>query len=656
MSLKTGQGEKIYSPASGKYVRLEHVNDPTFSSGVMGAGFGVDPDKGVVCAPVDGTIAMIFPTGHAIGFTTASGLEVLVHIGIDTVSLNGKGFHVLKNTGDKVKAHEEVIRFDIDAIKAAGLDPTVMTLFTNGAGYDLTLIPASEVTPNSEAAEASLKESKGAEKKEAQKKGAEKKEEPVKAEKAAAAGNTESKTNASAKDVSKYEYGRMCSEILEAVGGSKNIKNVFHCVTRLRIVPVNRDLVDMDKLNSVSGLLKVVESSGQLQCVVGTTVADVYADFLAISGVKLDGDAPAASDSENVNEKKPNLLTQGLNTLASCVTPGLYAIVAGGMIKGIIALITALKIVSPSSDIITVLNAVGDAPFYFMPFIIGYASAKRFKIKEIFGIMIAGILMYSTFLSPAEGVTGYAFGIVHIPAYNYKGSIFPVILSVWIFSVIFHFIDKRMPKNVRIVFSGSLSFLISAPLFLGFAAPLGNWIAVIMTGTFAWLFTNAGPFAGALFCGIVPLTIIFGIKGWSAIELQNLATLGHDFVLPNFFYSNLAVSGAVLAYALKLKPGDQKSAAVSTGLVCILGITEPALYGIALPEKKPLYAAMAGGAIAGATAMLLGVVTYAFSMPGITSIATYMDSGNNFLLLLVVMAVAWGSSFIISFVLNKKEA
>lgn len=639
MSLKTGQGEKIYSPASGKYVRLEHVNDPTFSSGVMGAGFGIDPSKGVVYAPVDGTIAMIFPTGHAIGFTTAGGLEVLVHIGIDTVSLEGKGFQVLKNIGDKVKAHEEIIRFDIDAIKAAGLDPTVMTLFTNGAGYDLTLIPATEVTPNSEVAEASAKDSERA----------------GTMEKAAEKEAAKTKESAAAKDTSKYEYGKMCSEILEAVGGSKNIKNVFHCVTRLRIVPVNRDLVDMDKLNSVGGLLKVIESSGQLQCVVGTAVAEVYADFLAISGVKLDGDAPAAAADENVNEKRPNLITQGLNTLASCVTPGLYAIVAGGMIKGIISLITALKLVSSSSDIITVLNAVGDAPFYFMPFIIGYASAKRFKIKEIFGIMIAGILMYSTFLSPAEGVTSYAFGIIHIPAYNYKGSIFPVILSVWIFSVIFHFIDKRMPKNVRIVFSGSLSFLISAPLFLGFAAPLGNWIAVIMTGTFAWLFTNAGPLAGALFCGIIPLTIIFGIKGWSAIELQNLATLGHDFVLPNFFYSNLAVSGAVLAYALKLKPGDQKSAAVSTGLVCILGITEPALYGIALPEKKPLYAAMAGGAIAGATAMLLGVVTYAFSMPGITSIATYMDSGNNFLLLLVVMAVAWGSSFIISFAINKKE-
>ena len=211
-----------------------------------------------------------------------------------------------------------------------------------------------------------------------------------------------------------------------------------------------------------------------------------------------------------------------------------------------------------------------------------------------------------------------------------------------------------MPKNLKIVFSGALSFLIAAPLFLGFAAPVGNWIAVGMTGAFAWLFTNVGPLAGALFCGIIPLTIIFGIKGWSAVELQNLANLGYDYMLPNFFYSNLAVSGAVLAYALKLKPGEQKSAAVSTGLVCILGITEPALYGIALPEKRPLYAAMAGGAIAGAAAMLLGVVTYSFSMPGITSIATYMDEGNNFLLLLVVMAVAWASSFAISFVVTKK--
>ena len=208
-----------------------------------------------------------------------------------------------------------------------------------------------------------------------------------------------------AKDISKYEYGKMCSDILEAIGGSQNITTVFHCITRLRIVPISTELVNMDKLDSVSGLLKVVESSGQIQCVVGTDVPEVYADFLEIADIR-EGEENASEIGDSVaEEKKPNLITRGLNTLASCVTPGLYAIVAGGMIKGIVSLVTALGLIAADSDIITVLNAVGDAPFYFMPFIIGYVAAKRFKVKEIFGIMTGGILMYSTFLSPAEDDT-----------------------------------------------------------------------------------------------------------------------------------------------------------------------------------------------------------------------------------------------------------
>lgn len=618
MGQENGLSERIYAPASGWYAALGDINDSTFNSGLMGSGFGINPENGQIFAPVDGTVSMIFPTGHAFGITMECGLEVLIHIGIDTVNLQGEGFKVLKKAGDKVLAGEEIVQFNLEFVKAKGLDPVVITIFPNRTERDVVFHKVERVTKNSEIAVVKM-------------------------------------GKADETDMASYEYGSMCLEVLEAVGGKQNIKNVYHCITRLRIVPANRELVNMKKLNSVKGLLKVIESSGQLQCVVGTTVPEVYAEFLEIGGIKTGGEANPDPVGDEVQEKKMNLITQGLNTLASCVTPGLYAIVAGGMIKGIISLITAIGLFSSKSDIITVLNAVGDAPFYFMPFIIGYAAAKRFKVKEIFGIMTAGILMYSTFLSPAEGVKEYVFGFFHIPAYNYKGSIFPVILSVWIFSVIYHFIDKRMPKNLRIVFSGALSFLIAAPLFLGFAAPLGNWIAIGMTGGFAWLFNHAGPFAGALFCGIIPMTIIFGIKGWSAVELQNLSTLGCDYMLPNFFYSNLAVSGAVLGHALKMKPGEQKSAAISTGLVCILGITEPALYGIALPEKRPLYAAMAGGAIAGATAMLLGVVTYAFSMPGITSIATYMDTGNNFMLLLLVMPVAWVSAFVISYVLSKKE-
>lgn len=217
-----------------------------------------------------------------------------------------------------------------------------------------------------------------------------------------------------------YEFETLCRAILDAVGGSQNIANVFHCITRLRIVPVNRDLVDMAKLSSIKGILKVVESSGQIQCVIGTTVPEVYNDFIAISGINPGGEVKAdaadtASDAAAVQEKKQNLIIRGLNTLAACVTPYLYAIVAGGMIKGIVSLITALGLAASDSDIITVLSAVGDAPFYFMPFMAGYAAANRFRVKEVFGLMTAGILMYSTFSAPAEGVSSYAFGfIIHM--------------------------------------------------------------------------------------------------------------------------------------------------------------------------------------------------------------------------------------------------
>src|SRR5699024_4887747 len=185
-----------------------------------------------------------------------------------------------------------------------------------------------------------------------------------------------------------YEVKNLCRAILDAVGGSQNIANVFHCITRLRIVPVNRDLVDMDKLSSIKGILKVVESSGQIQCVIGTTVPEVYNDFIAISGINPGGEVKAdaadtASDAAAVQEKKQNLIIRGLNTLAACVTPYLYAIVAGGMIKGIVSLITALGLAASDSDIITVLSAVGDAPFYFMPFMAVYAAAKRFRVKQV---------------------------------------------------------------------------------------------------------------------------------------------------------------------------------------------------------------------------------------------------------------------------------
>lgn len=454
------------------------------------------------------------------------------------------------------------------------------------------------------------------------------------------------------------KYEKLCKSILEAIGGKDNINEVFHCVTRLRIIAKDKSKVDFDKLKSTEDILQVKEIGNQIQLVIGMQVPDVYDEFCEMTG--LDKKAEVAADendqdSKQAVHKRENPITSLLNTLAAIVTPTLWGIIAGGMLKGIISTLVAFGWMSAKGDVAVILGIIADAPFYFMPFLVGYAAAKRFKVNEAFGIMMAGILMYPTILNGAADGTVLSFLGMTVPCINYKNSIFPVILSVWIFSIIYHFIDKYMNKNVRIVFSGMLSFVIAGPIALIITAPLGNYIATVLVSFFCWLFAVSGPVAGAVFCGIIPLTIIFGIKGFSVVELANIEQLGYDYMLPMFFYSNLAVSGATIAASLKMKAGNKKSAAVSTGLLGILGVTEPALYGTDVPMKTPLWACMGGGAVAGCVAMLLGVHTYAFSMPGITSIATYFDNSGNIFKLLIVMAVAWAVSFAISFVMTKKQ-
>lgn len=461
------------------------------------------------------------------------------------------------------------------------------------------------------------------------------------------------------------ENEKLCRNILKDVGGKENIQEVYHCVTRLRIVVKDLKKVDFETLNHEEGLLAVKTVDNQVQCVIGPGVDAVYRDFCEIGGFEekplVDAEEEDADDGDvlanmNKNQKKAtNPIMALLNTLSAVVTPSLYGIIAGGMIKGLSATLTALHVCAADSAVITVMDIIGDAPFWFMPFMIGYAAAKRFKINEAYGLMMAGVLMYPTILSQTAGETIKLFGLT-IPCNNYKGTIFPALLSVWFLSIVFHFIDKHMPKQIRVVFSGMLSFLIAAPVSLIALAPLGNYIATVLTKGVYNLYQISGPIAGAVFGAIIPLTIIFGIKGWSAVELNNLEVLGYDFMLPNFFYSNLAVSGATLAASRKIASSTDKANATSTGLLAILGITEPALYGIGIRYKTPLWAAMIGGGAGGAVAAALNVKIYSFVMPGITSIAAYFDSGNNFFKLLIAMAVSWSVAFVCGWIMTKKGA
>lgn len=447
------------------------------------------------------------------------------------------------------------------------------------------------------------------------------------------------------------KYKKLCEEILQIIP-RENIKTVSHCVTRLRLVLTDPSNVDREALSKIDGIIQVKESEGQLQLVMGTHVTDVYDEFCQIAGVA--DESPREETKTAKGRRTPfSLLNDLMGTISVIISPILSVLIGGGLIKGLSATITAFHWLPADSSILTVLNILGDATFYFTPFFLGYSSAKRFKIKEVYGIMIAGCLMYPTLLNQTAGET-IKFLFISIPAVSYASSIFPIMLAVWVFSLVYKRIDRLLHQNLKLVFSVFLTTLITMPFILGYIAPFGTYIQDTVSAAVNYLFSISGPVGGAIYTGLKPLMVMFGIKSFGPIIMANLSTLGYDYLLAMAFISNFAVAGAVFGAYFKMTDSKNRSNAATTGGLCILGITEPALYGILIPCKKPLYASILGGAIGGALAMILSVKCYIFSMPGIFSLPTYVDEGNNIIMIIITLLITFVSSFVISCLLMKK--
>lgn len=448
------------------------------------------------------------------------------------------------------------------------------------------------------------------------------------------------------------KYQDLVNQILQIVP-KENIQDVFCCMTRLRLIVKDKGLVDKAALEKIDGIIQVRETGNQFQLVIGTHVQDVYSDFCDMTGFSRkesigdDDEIPAAP------EEKGSLPNRILDTLSSIFLPIMPAFVAGGMIKSLVAIITTFEWLQADDGVITVLTAIGDAPFYFLPFLVGATTAKRFKLNEMFGIMIAGCLMYPTFLSQTAGES-IRFIFFDIPAYSYASSVLPTVLSVIAFSHLFRLVDRFIPANVKIVFSGMIAFAIFMPILLAVVAPLGDYCGQLLSTVTTSLFNTLGPLAGGLFAGLMPFIIMAGMhSALGPIMLQNFATLGYDMLFPAFFVSNLAVSGATLGASFKIRNAKMKSAAVSSGALGILGVTEPALYSIDTKYGQPLIGAMVGGAAGGVVYMLLGVKCYVYAAPSIFSLAGYLDGGNNVIFCIISIVVAFVVAFIYSFIMTK---
>ncbi|ABV62414.1 beta-glucoside-specific PTS transporter subunit IIABC [Bacillus pumilus] len=450
------------------------------------------------------------------------------------------------------------------------------------------------------------------------------------------------------------ENKELAQEIVKLIGGTENISQSWHCITRLRFNLNNESKVKVDELKTLDGVLGAQFQSGQFQVIIGAKVAEIYEEIDHLVGHSSNDSTPVK------NTSKMNPIEVVFDVISGIFTPILPAIVGSGLIKGIMALFVSLGWLTETSSTYQVLQIFSNAVFYFLPFLIAYSAAKKFKTRESLALALAGILLYPAMIEgAAKGADPLSFLGLSIPLNNYTSSVLPIILGVLLLSFVDKWITKAIPKSLSIVFTPVLSLMITAPLTLAFIAPIGNVSGQYLEIFFTSLFNFAGPIAGLLMGGLMPLIVLTGMHyAFFPSTLASFEKMGYDIMLlPMNFIANMAQAGAVLGVIIRSKRVETRSLALSTLLPSFFGITEPAIYGVTLRLKKPFYASLIGGAVGGCFYGLFSVKTTAFSIPGITSLPTYMMKGtNNFQLALIGIALSFIVSLLVTIFLGFKES
>ncbi len=445
------------------------------------------------------------------------------------------------------------------------------------------------------------------------------------------------------------DYKKPAAEILRLVGGEKNVASVTNCMTRLRFNLNDAKKADVEAIKKTKGVQGVVTKNGQFQVVIGTDVGNVCDEIKKLG--KFEENAAADSTEKN------GIIAAFFGTLTAIFQPIIPALAGSGMIKALLALLVALKLVDPGSQTYQIFNAFGDALFSFMPFILAFSAAKRFKCNPYVSAVLAGVLLHSSFTGLNTGDPVHLFGFIPVTMISYGGSVVPILLIVWVQSYIEKFANKISPKPVKIFLAPMITIIVTGIIGITIAGPLGNLVGQVIAIGFNWLNDYAGWVIPVLMGTFCPFFVMTGMHYcFAPIQTIQYATLGYGTILgPGMLASNIAQGTAALVVGIKSKNKDLKQLGFSSGVTGLMGITEPALYGVNLRLKKPLYASMIGGCAAGLYAGITGIHTFSSTTAGIFALPVYiggegfgnvMNAAITIVISMVVTAIA---TFIIGF-------
>ncbi|MDO4293057.1 MAG: beta-glucoside-specific PTS transporter subunit IIABC [Eubacteriales bacterium] len=445
------------------------------------------------------------------------------------------------------------------------------------------------------------------------------------------------------------DYKKTASEILRLVGGEKNVIGVTNCMTRLRFQLNDPRIADVEGIKKIRGVQGVVTKNGQFQVVIGTDVGNVCEEIKKLGKF---GESETAGSGE-----KKGFVAAFFGTLTAIFQPVIPALAGSGMIKALLALLVALKLVDSGSQTYQIFNAFGDAMFYFMPFILGFSAAKRFKCNPYVAAVLAGVLLHPSFTGLNTGDPVSLFGFLPVTMISYSASVVPILLIVWVQSYVERFANKISPKPVKIFLAPMITIIVTGIVGIVLAGPLGNLVGQVIAVGFNWLNEYAGWVIPVLMGTFCPFFVMTGMHYcFAPIQTIQYATLGYGTILgPGMLASNIAQGTAALVVGWRSKNKEIKQLGFSSGVTGLMGITEPALYGINMRLKKPLYASMIGGCAAGLYAGLTGIHTYSSTTAGIFALPVYiggdsfMNVVNAAITILISMAVTAVATLVIGF-------
>ncbi|AEB30158.1 PTS system beta-glucoside-specific EIIBCA component [Carnobacterium sp. 17-4] len=445
----------------------------------------------------------------------------------------------------------------------------------------------------------------------------------------------------------------VAKQIVQHVGGKENINNVWHCMTRLRFNLKDKEKINYKELEKIPGVVGTKYQSDQLQIVIGTNVVDYYEVLAKELGIENESDSNDSQGSE-----KKGLVSLFMDTVSGVFGPIVPAIAGAGMIKGLMAGLVALNVISNETPTFQVIDMLASGVFTFLPFFVAASAARIFKTNQYLAIAIAATLQFPTMTATAAAgeISNFMlFGILPVPVFNYAGTVIPIIFAILALSYIYRWVDKVLPEILRTVFTPTISLFVGGLFALTVIGPIGIYAGNLLAEGVSWLFTISPILAGVVVGLIRPIAILTGLHhAMTPIALQNFANQGYDMLMPMMFMANMAITGATIALYKKVQTKEEKSIIISAAFSGLLGITEPALFGVLTKYKKAFLAATIGSAVSSAFISFFGVRIYGYILSSIFSLPAYI--GQYFIYAVLGIVIAIGISFAITSFLVPKQA